>query len=85
MGNIARIFRNGDCIDERVGPFYSNSKGQIGLLVVAWDGSQWLQIISPGTPDQPTDYFVELAGQIRQDRTIDPQPISFDGGLRVLN
>ncbi len=84
IGNIARVFRNGDSIDERVGPFYRNSKLQVGLLVAAWDGSQWLQMISPGTPDQPKDRFVELADKIRQDRTLDPQPLSFDGpGLKT--
>ena len=32
------------------GLFYSNSRGQVGLLVAAWDGSQWVQMISPGVP-----------------------------------
>ncbi len=75
---LARILRDGDLIDTRVGPFYSNGKGQIGLLTAAWNGSQWLQMISPGTPDQPKDTFMELAEKIRVDRTFDPQPLSFD-------
>src|SRR5271166_6369435 len=65
VNNIARVFGNGDSIDKRVGPFYSNRKGQVGLLVAAWNGSQWLQMISPGTADQPRDTFAELAEKIR--------------------
>jgi hypothetical protein len=77
MGNLARVFRDGDSIDKRVGPFYCNSKGQVGLLVAAWNGSQWLQMISPGTPDQPRDHFAKLAEEIRADRTFDPRPLDF--------
>jgi hypothetical protein len=78
MANIASIFRNGDCIDIRIGPFYANRKGQIGLVTAAWNGDQWLQVISPGTPDQPADNFTEIAQRIRDDRTIDPRPLDFD-------
>ena len=78
MERIARIFRNGDGIDRSIGPFYSNRKGQVGLIVAAWNGSQWLQVISPGTPDQPNDNFTAIAQRIREDRTIDPQPLDFD-------
>lgn len=78
MPNLSRVFRDGDAIDERVGPFYVNRRGQAGLLVAAWSGSQWLQMISPGTPDQPLDGFVELANKIRADRTFDPQPPCFN-------
>lgn len=76
--NLARVFRDGDAIDKRIGPFYSNKKGQIGLVVAAWNGSQWVQMISPGTPDQPNDAFIQLAEKIRADRTLDPQPLRFD-------
>ena len=72
---LARVFGNGAAIDEKTGPFYRNQSGQIGLVVAAWNGSQWLQMISPGTPDQPRDSFAELAEKIRTDRTIDPQPL----------
>jgi hypothetical protein len=76
MGNLARIFADGDAIDTRIGPFYSNRKGQVGLVVAAWNGSQWVQMISPGTNDQPRqDAFVELVGKIRADRTFDPHPL----------
>jgi hypothetical protein len=78
MRNLARVFRDGNAIDQRIGPFYSNRKGQAGLLVAAWNGSQWLQMISPGTPDQPADGFAELVEKIRADRTFDPQPLHFD-------
>jgi hypothetical protein len=77
--NLACVFQDGNSIDLRVGPFYANKKGQIGLLVAAWNGSQWLQMISPGTQDQPSDVFTELAARIRADRTIDPQPLFVDG------
>lgn len=76
--NLARVFRNGDLIDTRVGPFYANRRGQVGVIVTAWDGSQWLQIISPGMPDQPMDEFCELAARIRSDKMFDPHPIDFD-------
>ncbi len=78
LENLARVFGNGNSIDVRVGPFYSNRKCHTGLLVAAWNGSQWLQMISPGTPDQPSDAFAQLAEKIRSDRTFDPQPLQFD-------
>jgi hypothetical protein len=72
----ALVFRDGNAIDTRIGPFYCNRKGQVGLVVAAWNGSQWVQMISPGTPDQPKqDKFVELVHTIQQDRTFDPHPI----------
>jgi len=83
--NLARVFRDGDSIDKRMGPFYCNSKGQIGLLVAAWNGSQWLQMISPGTPDQPRDHFAKLAEEIRADRVFDPQPLDFAALARSTN
>lgn len=76
MPKLARVFRDGNSVDPSCGPFYSNSKGEIGLLVTAWNGSQWIQMISPGTPDQPEDQFRELSDKISADRTIDPQPVS---------
>lgn len=87
LANIAKIFRDGNAIDKRVGPFYVNKKGQIGLLVAAWNGSQWLQVISPGVPSQPNDEFSEIANKIRADRTIDPQPLFFNssGGFSMKN
>lgn len=83
MENLARVFRDGNSIDIRVGPFYSNRKGQTGLLVAAWNGSQWLQMISPGTPDQPCDAFTQLTDKIRSDHTFDPQPLQFDDSGRL--
>ena len=77
MAHIASIFRNGDAIDTRVGPFYCNRRGQVGLLAAAWNASQWIQIISPGTPGQPQDAFTELERTIRADRSFDPQPLDF--------
>lgn len=77
MSKIAKVLRNGDAIDTRVGPFYRNRRGQVGLLVGAWNGSQWIQMISPGTPNQPQDAFAEFEGTIRADRSFDPQPIDF--------
>jgi hypothetical protein len=75
---MAAVFRDGNAIDTRVGPFYSNRKGQVGLVVAAWNGSQWLQMISPGTPGQPQDAFAELEDRIRTDRTFDPHPLDVD-------
>jgi hypothetical protein len=77
IGNLASVFRDGGAIDTKVGPFYCNSKGQVGLLVAAWNGSQWLQMISPGTPDQPKDRFAKLAEEIRADKTLAPVPLDF--------
>ena len=71
VNNLERVFRNGDSVDERAGPFYTYRKGQVGLLVAAWNGSQWLQMISPGTPDQPRDDFAELAKKIQADPIVD--------------
>jgi hypothetical protein len=78
LDHLARIFSDGDSIDCRVGPFYSNRHQQVGLLVAAWDGCQWLQMVSPGTPDQPSDAFSALAEKIRADKTFDPQPLNLD-------
>src|SRR5581483_5252306 len=33
VNRIANVLRNGDTIDTRVGPFYRNRRGQVGLLV----------------------------------------------------
>lgn len=82
MESLARVFRNGNSIDTRIGPFYSNRKGQIGLIVAAWRGSQWVQMISPGTPDQPRDMFAALAEKIRADKTFDPPRLHVDRLLR---
>jgi hypothetical protein len=77
MANLAHIFADGNAIDTRVGPFYCNRKGQqLGLIVAAWNGSQWVQMISPGTTDQPRqDAFVALVARIRADRAFDPHPL----------
>jgi hypothetical protein len=88
MVHLASVFKNGDSIDSRVGPLYSNSRGQVGLVVAAWDGSQWLQMISPRTLDQAKDTFSDLADKIRADKTLDPQPLNLDrlpfwGGSRL--
>lgn len=73
MERLARVFRDGDSIDERVGPFYCNRTGQVGLVVSAWNAGQWLQIFSPGTPDHlRDDTFAELEERIRADRTFAP-------------
>lgn len=85
MSRIAKVLSNGDAIDTRVGPFYRNRRGQIGLLVGAWNGSQWIQMISPGTPNQPQDAFAELERTIRADRSFDPQPIDFSSTLGSAN
>jgi hypothetical protein len=77
MTHVAGVFKNGDAVDKRVGPFYCNRQGQVGLLVAAWNGDQWMQMISPGTPTQPQDAFAELERTIRADRSFDPQPIDF--------
>ena len=37
-----------------------------------------MQMISPGTADQPSDAFAALADKIRDDRLFDPQPLLFD-------
>jgi len=78
LAHLASILRNGDAIDCRVGPFYSNRRGQVGLLVAAWNGSQWLQMISPGTQDQPNDAYSQLTDKIRADKTFDPQVLDLN-------
>jgi hypothetical protein len=78
MAKLSRVFRDGNAIDVRVGPFYSNKRRQTGLVVAAWYGSQWVQAISPGTSEQPDDDFSRLAGKIRDDRSVDPRPFRFD-------
>jgi hypothetical protein len=65
-------------IETRLGPFYRNHKNQVGLVVGAWDGSQWVQMFSPGTPDQPLDRFTRWMARVRDDRQFDPQ-ITFFG------
>lgn len=70
---LARVFQNRDLVNERVGPFYHNFVGQIGLLVEAWNGPQWLHIISPRVfPDQPIDEFDQVAAEIISDEKFDP-------------
>jgi hypothetical protein len=86
MVNLSRIFADGDAIDTRIGPFYCNRKGQVGLVVAAWNGSQWVQMISPGTNDQPgQDAFVELVAKIRADRTFDPHALDISRMGRVTD
>lgn len=78
MSHIATVFSNGDAIDTRVAPFNRNRWGKVGLLVAAWNGGQWVQMISPDTANRLQDAFAELEHRIRSDRTFDPQPVDFD-------